>query len=75
MVHSAIFASSNAKFWPMQILGPPPNGKKEPLWVELACVFSPDVGIVVNEDNGQEEVHAGWIFDATELHFLVSASA
>jgi hypothetical protein len=29
----------------------------------------------VNEDDGQDEVHACRIFDATELHFLVSASA
>jgi len=25
----------------------------KPLWIELACVFSPDVWIMVNEDDGQ----------------------
>jgi hypothetical protein len=29
-MHIAIFASSNAKFWPMQMRGPQPNGRKAP---------------------------------------------
>ena len=57
------------------MLGRVGNAIGEPLWIELACVFSPDAGIAVNEDDGQDEVHACRIFDATELHLLVSASA
>jgi hypothetical protein len=30
IMHIAIFASSNAKFWPMQMRGPQPNGRKAP---------------------------------------------
>lgn len=57
------------------VLGGVGNAVGKPLWIELVCVFSPDVGIMVNEDDGQEKVHACWIFDATELHSLVSSSA
>ncbi|WVZ69596.1 hypothetical protein U9M48_018362, partial [Paspalum notatum var. saurae] len=46
------------------------NAISEPLWIELTCVFSPDGGIMVNEDDGQDKVHAGRIFDSTEHHFL-----
>lgn len=46
----------------------------KPLWIELTCVFSPNVGIMVNEDDGQKKVHSCRIFDSTELHFFISSS-
>jgi len=47
---------------------------RKPLRVELACIFSPDGGIMVNEQKGHQKVYSSRVFDPTELNFLVSSS-
>ena len=46
----------------------------EPCRIELARIFSPNLRIMVNEENGQHKVHSGGICDAAELHLLVCSS-
>ncbi|WVZ69597.1 hypothetical protein U9M48_018362 [Paspalum notatum var. saurae] len=45
----------------------------KPLWIELTCVFTPDIRIMVNEEDGQQNIHSCRIFDSTELHFLINS--
>ena len=57
-----------------RVLGSIGDAVGEPRRIELARIFSPNLRIMVNEENGQQEVHSSRIFDATELHFLVCSS-
>jgi hypothetical protein len=51
--------------------GGPGDPLGEPLWPELVHVVSPDVRVVVDEEHGQVQEHAGGVGDASDLHLLV----
>jgi hypothetical protein len=63
-------------------LGPPlrTERKQSDAWLRWRCHcqtfldLPPNVGITVNEDDRQKEVHSCKIFNSNELHFLISSS-
>lgn len=53
------------------ILGRPGHPLGEPVRPELVRIASPDVGVVVDEQHGQLQGHAGRVRDVSDHHLLV----
>lgn len=53
------------------VLGSVGDAVRKPCRIELARVFSPNVRIMVDEEDGQQKVNSCRVFDAAELHVLV----